>query len=633
MPTLVTWGAPGAYLPLFAVGFLCLAAALGRRLLWWIGVRGGGSSAERLVCQIAVGAGALQLLPIALGAAGALHPQALRLATGGIALLLVRDLGRVISEGLAGFRARRRSFGWVAVLLVALAPALVTAGLFALMPTLDPDGLTYHLTTPKRWLGTGSLTYLPTYSVSNTPMGVEMLFAIALVFVGDSGAKCLHLALGLLGAVAIYLCGKRLRSAATGAVSAALYLVGPAGVMALLGHAYLEGAITFVSAAAVLAWLIWYQEREVAWLRCAALLAGVATSFKITAVLFTLALSGLTIAALLFENERQGKLVLARLAGLAPWILAPIAPWLIRAAIVTGNPVFPLFAGLIPSRDFSPAVARGFDHYNRYQLWGSGLGSAVTLGERRLILLLVAVGALAIATLAWRRFPSKIARATVIALLVPFLLQLSAVGLYVRYWMPLFAILQLPIVASFHAVFSKRWAPTLFVAILALASATKARKMLSEVSYDVKGLVGAAFGFEDRRAFTIRHLPLFPLYEYANTETKPDAHILLSYYCGGFYVDRWTYCADLPQDSVRFTTWSDFAADLTRLQVTHVIAPTSLTNGAPPPAIDPSSPSQLIRKKENELLGRLLTTHSRLLRVASDQGIYQLDQSDLRREE
>ncbi len=628
MPSLATDG-PAIAPPLFALAFLWLAVAVGRRLLLWLGVARGGTVAERGVAAAALGAGALQFVAFALGAAGVLGPRSLRLAFLFVALLAARDLWSVAARAFAAARAPRPE-RWVVGWLAARVPAIAAALLLALAPTTDPDGLGYHLTVPKRWLQDGTLHYLPTYPYSNTPMGVQMLFAAALSFAGDVAAKCLHLALGLLGAAGLYLAGKRLRGPVAGAVAATLFLlVGPSAIVGLLGRAYTEGAIAFAMIAAALCWLIWFQERDRGWLRCAAALAGVAVSFKITAALVPIALGALTVAALRPANgDAAGRAKASDATGPIPVLVAlaaaPVVPWLVRAVVVTGNPLFPVFAQWIPSRDLSPATAAAFEQYNRYLIWAGSLGEGWSLERRRLILLGAGAGTAGAGAFLFARLRSPMARAAVLVVTLTVLVQMSAVGLYVRYWIPLLAVLILPLVALTGPALSVRWAPAAVIAATLAASGFQARRALSETG-DVGGAVRMALGLSDRRTFLRRHLDLFPIYERANRDLRADAGILLYYYCGGFYLDRRTYCGEFADDSIHFTTWEAFRADLRRLGVTHVIAPTIFATGGPSPPPDRGSVSRINRERKNLLVRRLLEGHGQLLATAGDQGLYALD--------
>ena len=43
--------------------------------------------------------------------------------------------------------------------------------------------------------------------------------------------------------------------------------------------------------------------------------------------------------------------------------LLPVLPWLWRTWMVTGNPIYPMFAGIFPTRDWDTAAGTAFDHY------------------------------------------------------------------------------------------------------------------------------------------------------------------------------------------------------------------------------------------------------------------------------
>jgi hypothetical protein len=632
MPSLVTEGASIAHATFFVALLVTVAMAVGVPLLRLLGVTAGVSPPEKAVLALGLGVGALQFVPFLLGVVGQLNLLTLRIALAVIALLVIPIVAKMFRSARAWMRAAERMDRWQLLWLAALLPVLVVVTLLALTPTLDPDGLAYHLTAPKRWLASGYVGYLPTYFVTNAPMGVEMLFTIALALDGDAAAKLLHLALGAWGALGLYCTGVRCGSKVLGAVAVTLYLVGPLGIAPLLGCAYLEGITGFAMIASGLAWVVWYRTPSRSWLAVAALLAGIGVSFKLTSALFPVALAGCTLAkAWELAGKRPGAFfrTLLELTPIALLIVLPVAPWLIRSGLLTGNPFFPMFAGLIPSRDYSPGMAAQSELYNRYLSWASQAGAAWTLETRKQIVLGVVLVFVALTAVAWLRFKSFMARATAVVLLLVALVQLLSVGLYGRYWAPLLGALLVPLLLPFQRIWAHRLAPWGVVVVTLAGSLVMTRRSLAGVGGDLGGLVRTSVGLKSQRDFLVEHLPIYPAYEQANRELSPESRVLLTHYCGGFYLDRETYCSEFMQDALRVKSFHAFASDLLRLNVTHVLAPTSLAGDGPWPPLLAGTSAVMIRADEDRVVHRLLRDHARLLGGASDQGLYVIDRSGL----
>jgi hypothetical protein len=639
MPTLVTQGPPVLVVSLFAVGFTVLSLALGRRIARMLRLGPQATLLERFAIALTLGAGALQLVPFLLGVVGRLSVTSVRVATLLLLVVLLLDVRALLLRAVAVWKAPRPSWpGWFKLWFLALLPGLLLALLAALTPTIDPDGLGYHLTVPKRWLALGSVGYLPTYPYSNTPMCVEMLFTVGLSWVGDAGAKVIHLLLGLGAALGLFAAGKRLASDALAALAVSLLLFGPFGIAQLLGCAYVEGVTACALIASGLSWLIWYQHRDLGYLRAAGLLAGIGVSSKLTAALFPVALALLTLVLVWRESAEQRRAPLAAsaraLAWLLPFVVLPALPWLLRSALVTGNPVFPMFAGILPSRDFTAEQSKAFDQYNRYMVWGVGAGAAWDLGKRKLILagaalLLGSSGAL----LAFRQ-KTPAARVTAWVVLGTMLVQLTAAGLYKRYWIPLLAVVELPLLWPLAGWLVKDAARLGIAALTALLSLLGAKQIAGSVNGDVVGLVKTSLGLQSQQAFLDAHLPLYPLYAKLNTSAPATAGVILAEYCGGFYIDRTTFCADVVQSSLRLTTFPQFASDLRRLGVTHVIMPLEWLEPVPassePAKIEVGNTSYLVRPDERRLVGGLAKEHGRLLAQASNQGLFAIDSSVLK---
>jgi hypothetical protein len=184
-----------------------------------------------------------------------------------------------------------------------------------------------------------------------------------------------------------------------------------------------------------------------------------------------------------------------------------------------------------------------------------------------------------------------------------------------------------PIAAALDRQLSRRPVMLAWLAISLAGGLYQARRIVLDGGGDLVAWVRTIGGLEDREVFLRNRLPLYPLYERANRDLPPDAGVLLSGYCGSFYIDRSTYCAEMVHSSVRFSNWDDFLSDLRRLHITHLIAPSALATGGPTPDLGGSSVSVITRADQYRVVRQLLTYHARTLQTASDQGLYEIDQA------
>lgn len=632
MPWLVTTGPSALYVTLFLFLFGLVSMALGRRLLILAKANGHTSPLERAALALVLGVGVLQLVCFLLGVAGFFTISGLRAACGVVLVASAFDAWAVLRRAWAELPSLLPAAPWLRLWLLALLPGIGLALLLAIAPTVDPDGLGYHLTVPKRWLSLGSLEYLPTYPYSNTPMGVEMLFALGMSLAGDAAAKSIHFLLGITAAVALFHAGRRLSGDTLGALAVTVLFFGPFGIASLMGWAYVEAAAAAALLTSTLAWLIWFRERQTGLLTIAGLLAGIGVSFKLTAALFPVVLGALTVVLLWHEGQAKGESLLTSVmpvVKLIPVLALPVLPWLLRSALVTGNPFFPMFAQQIQSRDFTGPQSAAFDSYNRYLVWGVGAGAEWGLGMRKAILAGVALAIAAVGLFVQRRLTSFTARTTARFVLGAIILQLAAAGLYKRYWIPLLAVVELPLLLLLGDFLRRAWLRPALVAGTALLSLLAGLKALDGVQRDIAGLAKTALGLEPQTEFLRRQLPLYPLYEKANRELAPNAGVMLAMYCGGFHLDRSTYCVDIVQSSLRVSSWPEFVEDLRRLGVTHTLAPREweapFEATAAGSRIEVGNTSFLVRPQEHEMVGRLLREHGRLLSAAADQGLYAIE--------
>ncbi|HOF17497.1 MAG TPA: glycosyltransferase family 39 protein, partial [Phycisphaerae bacterium] len=231
---------------------------------------------------------------------------------------------------------------WV---LVAAAAGIVLAG--AMRPpgyifTSDSyDVLEYHLQIPREFYESGHIAQLPHNCYSHYPLGVEMLFLLAMILRGGAYegmylAGMLHAAFGVLTVAAIFASLRR-DDEARGRFAAVLLATTP--IVLYMGFlAMVELAMLFYLAVGLLWLREWLREARAGSAVAAGLMIGGACAAKYLSVGFVAAP---LLAVMVLAGARNARR-LAHAALAAVLALAMFSPWLIRNTAYTGNPVFPL---------------------------------------------------------------------------------------------------------------------------------------------------------------------------------------------------------------------------------------------------------------------------------------------------
>jgi hypothetical protein len=214
------------------------------------------------------------------------------------------------------------------------------------------DVLEYHLQVPREFHNAGRIIQLKHNCYSYYPLGVEMLFLMAMCLRGGAYegmylAKMLHGVFGALAVAAVFLSLKRDEDA-RGRFAAGLLATMPM-IVYLSFLAMVELAEICYLALAVL-WLREYLRKSTPKAAaCAGLMIGASCAVKYLSIVFVAApLLIVMITAAFAKRDR-----LAHLPIVGLMILLPFAPWLVRNTIYTRNPVFPLATGVFGKAHWS----------------------------------------------------------------------------------------------------------------------------------------------------------------------------------------------------------------------------------------------------------------------------------------
>ncbi len=301
---------------------------------------------ERLAVQAALGWGLLGLLWLALGAMGLYSFLAgwIVLAAGWVALWRshwawlgqLKDVERLWAH--TGRLGKTLALG---------SGLLLAAGLlFALAPPTKWDTLMYQFELPRRYLAAGRLVFVAGNPYWGQPQLANMLYTWAIALRGYETAGALAwcftavLLAGVLGAT-------ERRAGSTGGWLAPIALLVGFSFRGMLAWGYVDGLAALYGLGVLIALLQGHRSERPTlrapagrWPLWAGVLAGLALGVKLTAGL----LLPIMLLGLLLQRRQLGPNWLAQAAGAGLIALVIFAPWLLKNALATGNPIYPYFA-------------------------------------------------------------------------------------------------------------------------------------------------------------------------------------------------------------------------------------------------------------------------------------------------
>lgn len=300
---------------------------------------------DRPLLEIAIGSGVLGYAAFALGLAGWMRPAVLAgIVVAGMGVLAWSGRGARVTRSPRPLPRPRNDDGRLLTIGAGAAAAftLIFAVMGAMLPEIEYDALWYHLTFPRRYLESGFLRDYPCDHMSPTPQHVELLYAYGLIFGDPRTAKLIHLGFGVLAALWTAVLASRLAGRRWAIAALALFVTAPT-VTWEMTTAYNELPLAFVATGAVALLLRWRHSLDRRLLMLAGVLLGLGMAGKHLALFFTAPLALFVLLAPAGATRRTVGRRLLDAALLGAIAVAVALPWYVRAAALTGNPMFPMF--------------------------------------------------------------------------------------------------------------------------------------------------------------------------------------------------------------------------------------------------------------------------------------------------
>lgn len=338
----------------------------------------GASEPERTLVGATLGLGLLSQGVFLLGVLGWLRTWTVSALLGVfwiIGFTEMRDLARSLGANISLLRDRPTLAGGVAGVL---------ALLFWLtwVPPHYYDSLVYHLPLADAYAREGRIYALPDLLYTHFPQNGEMLYTLALLLGSDVLAKMFTWMGAFLSVWWVVEMGKR--HAPVGVVLlACLLTVTHTAVMLHSPSCYVECLVMLWITASVLSFLRWRAEADEphmprGWLALAGIFAGLGVGTKYYAGICPALLGTYLLGRWLASRFPPAKtrpapaVALSRLRDGTVFLAAASAtglPWLLKNAVMVGNPVFPFLYRLFPMHGVDwagPAAQRYFEILTEY---------------------------------------------------------------------------------------------------------------------------------------------------------------------------------------------------------------------------------------------------------------------------
>lgn len=219
-------------------------------------------------------------------------------------------------------------------------------------PETHPDLYAYGLAAPGRWLAEHGLSCQGAYPLTHFPLLGEIMFVYPLLLNTEQVARCctaLAFVAGVLSVISLLGSSVRVRCLCM------TFILASAPTSEFVATAKNDAVVTGFCLALLAAIVRLRPDSSVGAPVLAGLLAGGMLATKLTG---GIALVWMLVLALLGEFQvrrfRRWGVILA--------CVAPIAPWLMKSWLLTGDPIYPIGGGMIPS------LVAGWDGRNG-ELW------------------------------------------------------------------------------------------------------------------------------------------------------------------------------------------------------------------------------------------------------------------------
>jgi hypothetical protein len=255
----------------------------------------------------------------------------------------------------------RRLSPAVIVFLIAAGGVLLFLFVEALSSHIAADAQNYHLFIPQRYIMHHGFYFIPFKPLSNWPANVEMLFLLALIVKDFMLANLVHFLAGALTLLTLYLLCRERAGRFAGLFAAFLFLMNEV-VRWIWAVCYTElvTALFFLLAFWFVIKSLEEQDSEKRHLLLAGIFTGAMAGTKLNAFQGGIVLCVVYLSAKIRSGHFRRSLGRLLLYFGVPSV-GLLAPWLIKSAVMTGNPVYPLLHSVFGGPEWNMKLSQSMD--------------------------------------------------------------------------------------------------------------------------------------------------------------------------------------------------------------------------------------------------------------------------------
>jgi hypothetical protein len=236
-------------------------------------------------------------------------------------------------------------------LQAALALVVLCIAVLACTPPFSRDALIHHLQVPKLYLQHGGMYEIPALKFSYYPMNLDLLYMAALWLGSDILPKYIHFFFALATALLLHWHLRRRLSNSHAWLGAVFFLSIPV-IVKLSITVYVDLGLVFFSTAALLLLFRWLETKRLRDLLLAGFCCGLGIGTKYNGLLVLFLLTFMVPLLFIRTQKQQQRTAFPAVKAAAIFCFAALfaaSPWLIRNAVWTGNPFYPLYNSFFSS--------------------------------------------------------------------------------------------------------------------------------------------------------------------------------------------------------------------------------------------------------------------------------------------